>query len=402
MRREEWKRDPAPLAYRVLPQPEEFFDSWLDRLVSRHGTARIGLFEFLGLEPGLARLDLGGGQEVTGRADAGAAIERLAWAVQCEVSVVQATLVPASGECLLPPRGRHYGCPQCWLEFHLAGKPLVILREWTLRQSWLCRKHQALLVDLRDVPRRADGVIDLGSLRRLAAVAVRALELLGFAEPRLLANRHAALKLLGQSAAERPPPGLDAYLREFSANRLHVVPARTLLLAHAHCHDRKLPRRFAATFAVPVCPGAELPRMPLPKSAMSRAMLTVALRRVHRHRLRRRYRCLEAVAQRLSAFSYLAGVGCDGPDWCQRALHALGAESRQRRSRAEALASLRLARDFAIQAELRRRPRWDSEPFDPACWGFALPTARALELAVARLEAKGERSPAVPNHQISP
>ena len=402
MRREEWKRDPAPLAYRVLPQPEEFFDSWLDRLVSRHGTARIGLFEFLGLEPGLARLDLGGGQEVTGRADAGAAIERLAWAVQCEVSVVQATLVPASGECLLPPRGRHYGCPQCWLEFHLAGKPLVIQREWTLRQSWLCRKHQALLVDLRDVPRRADGVIDLASLRRLAAVAVRALELLGFAEPRLLANRHAALKLLGQGAAERPPPGLDAYMREFSANRLHVVPARTLLLAHAHCHDRKLPRRFAATFAVPVCPGAELPRMPLPKSAMSRAMLAVALRRVHRHRLRRRYRRLEAAAQRLSAFSYLAGVGCDGPDWCQRALHALGAESRQRRSRAEALASLRLARDFAIQAELRRRPRWDSEPFDPACWGFALPTARALELAVARLEAKGERSPAVPNHQISP
>lgn len=316
MRREEWRRDPAPLAYRVLPQPEEFFDSWLDRLVSRHGTTRAGLFEFLGLEPGLARLDLGGGQEVTGRADAAQAIERLAWAVQCEVSVVQATLVPASGECLLPPRGRHYGCPQCWLEFHLAGKPLVIQREWTLRQSWLCRKHQALLVDLRDVPRRADGVIDLASLRRLAAVAVRTLELLGFAEPRLLANRHAALKLLGQGAAERPPPGLDAYMREFSANRLHVVPARTLLLAHAHCHDRELPRRFAATFAVPGCPGTEMPRMPLPKSAMSRAMLTVALRRVHRHRLRRRYRCLEAVAQRLSAFSYLARVGCDGPDWC--------------------------------------------------------------------------------------
>ena len=105
-------------------------------------------------------------------------------------------------------------------------------------------------------------MIDLASLRRLTAVAVRALELLGFAEPRLLANRHAALKLLGQGAAERPPPGLDAYMREFSANRLHVVPARTLLLAHAHCHDRKLPRRFAATFAVPVCPGAELPPMP--------------------------------------------------------------------------------------------------------------------------------------------
>lgn len=130
MRREEWKRDPAPLAYRVLPQPEEFFDSWLDRLVSRHDTTRIGLFEFLGLEPGLARLDLGGGQVARTRADAGAAIERIAWAVQCEVSVVQATLVPASGEYLLPPRGRHYGCLKCWLEFHLAGKPLVILREW--------------------------------------------------------------------------------------------------------------------------------------------------------------------------------------------------------------------------------------------------------------------------------
>lgn len=402
MRREESKRDPSPLAYRVLPQPEEFFDSWLDRLVSRHDTTRTGLFEFLGLEPGLARHDLGGGQEVSGRAEAGAAIDRLAWAVQCEVSVAQATLIPASGACLLPLRGRHYGCPQCWLEFYLAGKPLVILREWALRQSWLCRKHEALLVDLRNVPRRADGVIDLASLRRLAAVSVRALELLGFAEPRLLANRHAALKLLGQGAAERPPPGLDAYMREFSANRLHVVPARTLLLAHAHCHDRRLPRRFAGTFALLASPGAELPTMPLPGTAMTMAMLAVTLRRVHRHRLRKQYRRLEAAAQRLSAFSYLARVDRDGPDWRQRALHALGVESRQRRSRGEALASLRLARDLAKRAEQRRRPRWDSEPFDPACWGFALPTARALEWAVANLEAKGESSPAASNHQNSP
>lgn len=402
MRWEEWKRDPAPLAYRVLPQPEEFFDSWLDRLVSRHGTTRADLFEFLGFEPGLARLDLGGGQAASTRADAGAAIERLAWAVQSEVCVVQATLVPASAECLLPPRGRHYGCPQCWLELHLAGKPLVILREWVLRQTWHCRKHEALLVDLRDVPRRADGVIDHASLRRLAEIAVRALELLGFSEPRLLANRHAALQLLGQGAAERPPLGLDAYMREFSANRLHVVPARTLLLAHAHCHDRDLPRRFAAIFAVPGCPGAELPPMPLPGSAMTRAMLAVAVRRVHRHRLRQQYRRLEAAALRLSAYSYLAQRDRDGPDWRQRALHALSAECRPRRSRAEALASLRLARDYAARAEHFRRPRWNSEPFDPACWGFALPSARALEMAVTDLEAQGESLSYAANRQNSP
>ncbi len=402
MRREEWKRAPAPLAYRVLPQPEEFFDSWLDRLVSRHDTTRVGLFEFLGLEPGLARLDLGGGQVASARVGADVAIERLAWAVQCEVSVVQATLVPASGECLLPPRGRHYGCPQCWLELHLAGKPLVSLREWVLRLCWHCRKHQALLVDLYEVPRSADGAIDLASLHCRADTAVRVLDLLGFAESRLLANRHAVQKLLGQGPAERPPSGLDAYMREFSANRLHVVPARTLLLAHAHCHDRRLPRRFAATFAVLASPGAELPPMPLPGSAMTRAMLAVAIRRVHRYRLRQQYRRLEVAAQRLSAFSYLARVDRDGPDWRQRALHALGVESRQRRCRAEALVSLRLARDLAKRAEQRRPPRWGSEPFDPACWGFALPTTRALEWAVAKLEAKDESSPAVPNHQNSP
>jgi hypothetical protein len=235
------------------------------------------------LEPGLARHDLGGGQEVSGRAEAGAAIDRLAWAVQCEVSVAQATLIPASGACLLPLRGRHYGCPQCWLEFYLAGKPLVILREWALRQSWLCRKHEALLVDLRNVPRRADGVIDLASLRRLAAMAVRALELLGSAEPRLLANRHAALKLLGQGAAERPPPGLDAYMREFSANRLHVVPARTLLLAHAHITTGAcravLPGRSRCLRA----PGRAA-NYAAPWTAMTMAMLAVTLRRVHRHR----------------------------------------------------------------------------------------------------------------------
>lgn len=147
MRREEWKKDLAPLAFRVLPQPEEFFDSWLDRLAQRHDTSRNDLFEFLGLEAGIARLDLASGLETIASAASIVVIERLAWAVQCKVSVVQATFVPASGMYLLPPRVRYYGCPQCWLESCQSGRPLMILREWVLRQSWHCRMHEALLVD---------------------------------------------------------------------------------------------------------------------------------------------------------------------------------------------------------------------------------------------------------------
>lgn len=402
MRREEWKKDLAPLAFRVLPQPEEFFDSWLDRLAQRHDTSRNDLFEFLGLEAGIARLDLASGLETIASAASIVVIERLAWAVQCKVSVVQATFVPASGMYLLPPRVRYYGCPQCWLESCQSGRPLMILREWVLRQSWHCRMHEALLVDLRDIRRSADGYVDLARLRRRAHSAVHALELLGFAEPRLLANRHAVMQLLGQGGAERPPPGLDAYMREFGANGLHVVSARTLLLAHAHCHDRRLPRRFAATFAMPICPGAGGPVVPLARSALTMPTLVAAVRRVHRYRLRQQYRRLEAAALRLSTFSYLVWGDRGGADWRLRALHALRAECRRRRGREEALVSLRIARDYAMRAERSVRSRWNSEPFDPAYWGFALPSARALEMAVTMVEAKRDSPPGPANHQNLP
>lgn len=402
MKPEEWKKEPALLAYRVLPQPEEFFDSWLDRVVLRHETSRAQLFAFLGLETRLAGLDLAVGPDAATRATSVTVIERFALALECDASVLQATFVPASPAFVLPPRVRHYGCPHCWMERHRAGEPLTILREWVLRQSWYCRGHDALLVDLSAIRIGDDGEIDVVRLRHLAEAAARVFDLLGFADARLQANRHAAARLLGQVTGERVPADLDGYLAEFSENGLHLVAGRTLLLAHAHCHDRRLPRRFAATFVAPTCPGASAPVLPLAGSPVTVQLLAKAMGRLDLHRLRKHYRSLEDISRRLSVFCYLARDGRVGVDWRAEAMHALGMECRRRRGREHAIDSLRLARDYAVRAQHGRRPGRNDEPFDPACWGFGMPSVRALDVAIARLELKRSCMAEVANHQILP
>ena len=54
--------EPEPLAFRVRPQADECFDSWVDRLAGAHDTDRAGLLRHLGLDPALARIDLACGR----------------------------------------------------------------------------------------------------------------------------------------------------------------------------------------------------------------------------------------------------------------------------------------------------------------------------------------------------
>lgn len=388
MKSEEWKKESAPLAYRVLPQDEEFFDSWLDRLAAQHEASRSSLFEFLGLEAKLARIDLAGGEDDNTRGIATPVVERLAWAVQCDASIIWATFIPARAACLLPRRSRQYGCAQCWLDRLASGKPALIVREWVLRQSWYCRVHDALLVDLGGARRGDEGLIDSAQLRHLAHGAARAIDMLEFSEARLLANYQATRKLLGQGPLEGPMPELDAYLDEFSENRLHLVAARTLLLADAHCYDRQMLRRFAAMFALPGCPGIKPPVFPSDGDIVTLQRLEAAIGHAHRYDLRRQYRKLGAVERRLGLFCTLASAAFNPTDWRDGARQALEEECRRRRSREDALESLKVARDYAERAEGAYRPGLISEPFDPACWGFARPTLTRLDRATAKLEAK--------------
>jgi hypothetical protein len=385
---DEWKKEAAPLAYRVLPQDEEFFDSWLDRLAVQHEASRSYLFEFLGLEAKLARIDLAGSDDDHAREIAAPVVERLAWAVQCDASIIWATFIPATAECLLPRQSRQYGCAKCWLDRLATGKPALILREWVLRQSWHCRVHDALLVDLGGARRDDDGSIDIGRLRRLARGAARAFDMLEFSDAGMMANHHATRKLLGQGPLERPMAELDAYLDEFSENRLHLVAARTLLLANAHCHDRQMLRRFAAIFALPGCPGTKPPVFPSNGDVVTLQRLESAICKAHRYDLRRQYRKLGAVERRLGPFCSLASAAFNATDWHDSARQALEEECRRRRCRDDALESLHVARDYAERAEGACRPGLICEPFDPACWGFARPTVKQLDLVIAKLEAK--------------
>jgi hypothetical protein len=206
-----------------------------------------------------------------------------------------------------------------------------------------------------------------------------------YSEARLLANHQATRKLLGQGPTERPLAELDAYLDEFSENHLHLVAARTLLLANAHSHDRQMLRRFAATFALPGCPGTKPPVFPSDGDRVTLPRLEAAICKVHRHDLRKQYRKLGAVERRLGPFRHLASAGINATDWRDRARQALEEECRRRRCRDDALESLVVARDYAERAERAHYPARISEPFDPACWGFARPTVTRLDLAIAKL-----------------
>ena len=155
----------------------------------------------------------------------------------------------------------------------------------------------------------------------------------------------------GQGPLERPMAELDAYLDEFSENRLHLVAARTLLLANAHCHDRQMLRRFAAIFALPGCPGTKPPVFPSNGDVVTLQRLESAICKAHRYDLRRQYRKLGAVERRLGPFCSLASAAFNATDWHDSARQALEEECRRRRCRDDALEGLHVARDYAERAE---------------------------------------------------
>ena len=109
--------EPQPLAFRVRPQADECFDSWIDRVVAAHETTRPALFRHFGLEAAIASLDLARGTCGFSNEQYFAVyqvISQLAWAVEIEVQQIEGTFLNVEASVVLPRRQRRYVCPLCW------------------------------------------------------------------------------------------------------------------------------------------------------------------------------------------------------------------------------------------------------------------------------------------------
>ncbi len=251
--------EPEPLAFRVRPLGDECFDSWIDRLTRAHETSRAALFRHVGIEPALAGLDLARaarGLDAVWHSAVTNLVERLAWAVQCEIGRILATFLACEANDVLPRRLRRYACARCWYEAGRAGKPMIVHREWILRASWRCKKHElplcdmaSLLTDGAGMPSQSDlGLAIIAAERRRWAYQVR---------PGAIPQNAAELAyLVGSSDWHGLGPPNKCYHARFAANQFHFSADRIALLALAHGNRHALARRFERLVA------ARLPERP--------------------------------------------------------------------------------------------------------------------------------------------
>lgn len=217
---------------------DECFDSWIDRVAFAHDTTRSDLFRHLGIEEALARQDLARGQSGLGFAEylrVHHMVERLAWAVQIEPSIVKGTFLSVDGSALLPRRMRQYVCARCWQQARRDGQPRIIRKEWILRMSWRCRLHDGLLsrVPVEEGP-MSDRALDAWLVDALAeAERVRG----GIAyRGRRLAWNALCIDTLLRGSLNRFKGEKQHYLERFQGNLFHFTRHRVAMLALAHSH----------------------------------------------------------------------------------------------------------------------------------------------------------------------
>lgn len=238
--------EPEPLAFRVRPRRDEAFDSWIDRLVTRHEVTRAELYRHLGCDPRLAARDLARGGLGLEKTDYPAfyhLVETLAWAVEVSPSQIEATFVPAPAAALLPRALRVFGCASCWLDAIQAGEPPIIARDWTLLASWMCLRHRLPLAPLHKV---VGGAAPRAAARKLKTQVI-ALQRLGRRHPPTAAmlafNRSLIGRLLGERGAGMRR-GEYGYGERYAVNRFHLTRARIALLAAAHSERTRPSDRF--------------------------------------------------------------------------------------------------------------------------------------------------------------
>ena len=228
--------EPQPLAFRVRPQADECFDSWIDRVAAAHETTRLALFRHLGLETALASMDLARGTRGLANEQYFAAdqmIGQLAWAVQIEAHQVEDTFLNVQASAVLPRRQRRYVCPRCWQQAWQDGRAPIIRKEWILRMSWRCQVHDLPLCRLPV----ADGAMSERAVGSWLSGALARAESLRWGletRPRLVEWNAEGVDRLVRASRKRFKGEKQAYVDRFQANLFHFAHDRIAMLALAH------------------------------------------------------------------------------------------------------------------------------------------------------------------------
>jgi hypothetical protein len=289
-------QEPEPLALRILPESGECFDSWIERVAAAHETNRPMLFRHLGIDESMAKLDLARGTfglPVAEHFPILLMVGRLAWAVQTEADIVEATFLNADGSMLLPRRLRRYVCVHCWQEAGRNGRPPIILKQWILRMSWRCRLHD---LPLCLAPMAVGRTADPDWSDWLGGALARVESLRGGLDYRVRFIEWNAICLdkLARGCRKRIKGPQQSYLERFQANLFHFSHDRIAMLALAHSRKGGAVWGFErlTTIGLPERPephAESLKRPKPPKRAMRQ-------RTVHNHLTVRRATLMEPIA----------------------------------------------------------------------------------------------------------
>lgn len=221
----------------MRPAEEESFGSWIRRLCARHELTWPAMLRHLGCDTALAGLDLTLGiQAVPIRLKE--SFERmmtaLAWAVDVTDDDIAATFVYVNPAYLLPPNARRYGCPECWIEGPRHPGPMIVKRDWELRASWRCARHNLALCDSASLgrPRTRDEYIavlqDMAERMRRRQRGIILLKTMAKKNQRLIC------RLMSERRSGRLSVSEPDYFARFADNQYHLSADRIGLLMHAH------------------------------------------------------------------------------------------------------------------------------------------------------------------------
>lgn len=263
--------EPQPLAFRIRPQADECFDSWIDRVAAAHETTRTSLFRHLGIEASLAGLDLARGTcdlSIDQHFAVYQMIGQLAWAVQIEAWQIEGTFLNVEGSAVLPRGQRRYVCARCWQQARMGGRVPIIHKEWILRMSWHCRSHDLPLcwwpAEGEVMSERAVGAWLSGALAWAESLRW-GLEY----RPRLVEWNAEGLGRLMRSSRKRFKGAKQAYMKRFKANLFHFARDRIAMLALAHSRMGKATWGFERLVALglPERPGRNAMALHSPKQS---------------------------------------------------------------------------------------------------------------------------------------
>ena len=226
------------LAFRVQPEREETFDSWLYRLLVRHQVNLRELLRHLGCDERLTGEWMGGGHKNVRaplRDSYDHFLETVAWAVDCQKLSLVKSIIPTPSAYLLPPGCQNYSCPVCWMETLSDNRPIVIQHRWAYKLSWFCHGHDVPLVPigplrkLRTTEAQRDYLSDMIGITREWIARVRVLR-----RAKAWNRECVALLTLNCGPEDQRDRDVTRYFDYFAQNRFHFSTVRIRLMALAH------------------------------------------------------------------------------------------------------------------------------------------------------------------------